>query len=276
MNNLIVKSLYSLKKINIPNPELDIRILLKHASSTKKDIILSNVDFNKVNIEYFKILIKKRLDNQPISKIINKKYFWKDDFFVNNDVLDPRPATETIVEEVINKINNKDKFLKILDIGTGSGCLAISLAREFKNSKILAIDICKKAIDVAKQNVLSKNLDSQIEIKLLDLRKINEKFDIIVSNPPYLKNNEYDELQIEIKKFEPKLALLGGRDGLNFYRLFANQIENLMNKKAIFVCEIGHNQLKSCRSIFSNTKLKLNKVTKDIQNIDRTLTFFKE
>ena len=151
MNDFISESLLKLKKKKFSNPELDLRILLTEASVKKNDVILSNININEINIKYFNKLILKRLNNEPISKIINKKNFWKSEFFVNNNVLDPRPETEFIIEQALENIKDKNKSIKILDIGTGSGCLAISLAKEFPKSEIIAIDISKEAIEVAKK-----------------------------------------------------------------------------------------------------------------------------
>tara|TARA_Y100000591_G_C21749507_1_gene653915 strand:+ start:141 stop:971 length:831 start_codon:yes stop_codon:yes gene_type:complete len=275
MNDLLNKSILKLKNKNIPNPELDLKLLLQEASFSKKEIILSNLKIEDINLKYFDTLISKRLNRKPISKIIKKKYFWKSAFYVNSYVLDPRPETELIIEEVLYNIKDKNQKLKILDIGTGSGCIAISLASEFKNSKITAIDISKNAIAVAKKNVKLHNLTNQITIKRLRLGNLTQKFDIIISNPPYINQKEYKKLQPEVKKFEPRVALFGGKDGLKFYRLFAKEIEKIMKKKSIFICEIGHNQLSSCKKIFNNSNLSLKKISKDINNIDRTLTFFK-
>ena len=275
MNNIIYSSLLKLKEKDIPNPELDLRILLKEASYKKKDIILSNLNIENIDLNYFNSLILKRLNREPVSKIVKNKYFWKNQFYVNSDVLDPRPETELIIEEVLNNIDDINKKLKILDIGTGSGCLAITLAKELRNSQITAIDISKKAIDVAKKNIELHNVESQIKLKLKKIEMINSKYDIIVSNPPYIKEIEYMNLQTEIKNFEPKVALLGGKDGLRFYRLFSKIIAKIMKKNSLFICEIGNDQLNSCKKIFSNSNLILKKITKDINKIDRTLTFLK-
>jgi len=275
VHNLIDKSLKKLKQKNITTPELDLRILLKYSSFNNKDIFLNTFNPHDINIEIFNSLLSKRLKKEPISKIINRKYFWKNEFFVNNYVLDPRPETELIIEEVKNCFKNTDQSLDILDIGTGSGCLAISLAREFKNSKITAIDVSNNALEVAKKNVLDNNCENNIELKLEDYNNIYSKYDLIVSNPPYISDYDYENLDEEVKNFEPKLALQGGKDGLNFYRNFANIHDRIMKNKSIFICEIGYNQLNSCIKIFKNSNLMLKKVTKDLQNIDRTLTFFK-
>lgn len=275
MIDLINSSLLALKKKNIPNPELDLRILLRSASFSKKEIILSNFDIKDLNVNHFQEILKKRLQFKPISKIINTKSFWKDDFYVNSDVLDPRPETELIIEEVLNNFKVKEEKLKILDIGTGSGCLAISLAKEFINSEITAIDVSQKALFVAKKNINKYNLSERINLKLSDIKNLNEKFDIIVSNPPYLSNKEYKNLKKEVKKYEPSIALLGGKDGLKFYRKLAKEVVSLMKINSIFICEIGFNQLIACQNIFKNKNLVLKKISKDIQKIDRTLTFLK-
>ena len=275
MNNLVYLSLEKLRDKKIYNPELDLRILLNHSSKIKKQIFLNNLNINDIDIDYFNSLLQKRLNYEPISKIIKKKNFWKYDFFVNSNVLDPRPETELIIEEVLRNIKDRKKQYKILDIGTGSGCLAICLAKELTNSKITAIDISKRAINVAKKNIKLKKLEHQIDLKLIDINKIKDKYDIIVSNPPYLTECEYEKAQEEIKNFEPKVALVGGADGLQIYRILSKKIDYIMNNNFFFGCEIGKGQLDSIKDIFQNTNLVLKKISKDLNKIDRTLTFFK-
>ena len=275
MIDLINQSLLKLKKNKFTNAELDLKILLEKASYESKEIILSNFDIKNINIDYFKILLNKRLKNEPIAKIIGKKFFWKNEFFVNKYVLDPRPETEIIIEEVLKNIKNNNDEISILDIGTGSGCIAISLALEIPNSRITAIDISSEALKVAKKNIDKYNLNNQIDLKLIDFRDVKKKFDFVVSNPPYIKETEYEDLQLEIKNYEPKVALVAGIDGMKFYKIYASVIEKLMNKNSLFICEIGDKQLNSCIKIFAKSNLKLKKITKDIQKIDRTLTFFK-
>ena len=275
MNNLVYLSLQKLRDKKIYNPELDLRILLNHSSKIKKQIFLNNLNINDIDIDYFNSLLQKRLNYEPISKIIKKKNFWKYDFFVNSNVLDPRPETELIIEEVLSNIKDRKKQYKILDIGTGSGCLAICLAKELTNSKITAIDISKTAINVAKKNIKLKKLEHQIDLRLIDINKIKDKYDIIVSNPPYLTECEYEKAQEEIKNFEPKVALVGGLDGLQIYRILSKKIDYIMTNNSYFVCEIGKGQLDSIKDIFQNTNLILKKISKDLNKIDRTLTFFK-
>lgn len=276
MNDLIKQSLIKLKQKKIRNPELDLRILLKYSSKKNKEIFLSSLNFDDINISKFKKLLKKRIDRQSIAKITKKKSFWKHEFYINNFVLDPRPETELIIEEVISIYKNKNLKLKILDIGTGSGCIAISLAKEFKNSKITAIDISQKALDVAKKNIKIHNCNKQINLKLIDFKNVKSKFDLIVTNPPYLSNSQFNKSDPEIKNFEPKIALVGGSDGFKFYKEFAKNIKELMSENSYFLCEIGLNQKTKCISIFENSGLILKNVIKDLQGIERILSFSKD
>ena len=274
MNNFIISNLKKLKKKRIKNPEIDLRILLNNSKCSKNEIILSNFNIDQININKFNSLLNRRLTNEPISKILNNKSFWKDDFYVNQFVLDPRPETETIIEECLNIIKTKES-LKILDIGTGSGAIAISLAREFINSQITAIDISDKAIEVAKKNIIDKKLQEQIELKKINIDSINNKFDLVISNPPYLSKKDYENISFEIKNFEPKVALDGGEDGLNFYREFARKIPNMMNKNAYLIIEIGEKQFIDCKEIFSSSGLEFVKKTQDLQKKDRIMVFSK-
>ncbi len=275
MNNLIENSLKKLKDIKVENPEQELRILLNHSSINKKIISLNKINPDEINLNLFNNLFLERLKRKPLSKIINRKYFWKSEFYVNTFVLDPRPETELIIEEALRIFKDKTKPLKILDIGTGSGCIAISLAKEFKNSKITAIDISSNALKVAKKNVILNNCQDQIHLQLIEFDKIKKKFDLIVSNPPYLTRSEYLNCEEEITRYEPKLALIGGKDGFLFYKKFADKIKLNMKKNSYFICEIGYTQLSKCKKIFDNSNLILKKISKDLQNIDRTLTFFK-
>jgi len=275
MNDFIISSLEKLKNKNIPNAEIDLRVLLNYSKYSKNEIILSNFDLDQINIDLFKKILDRRLSKEPISKIINKKNFWKDEFYVNESVLDPRPETEGIVEESIKLIKNKNSNIKILDIGTGSGALAISLAREFINASIMAIDISEEAIKVANLNIKNKKLNNQIQLRKITLDNINEKFDLIVSNPPYLTKKELENTSYEIKNYEPLIALDGGDDGLNFYRDFSKKINKIMNANSYLLLEIGEGQLVHCLDIFSLSGLIFHKKAQDLQKKDRILIYSK-
>ncbi len=275
MNDFIISSLNKLKEKKIPNPEIDLRVLLNYSNYSSNEIVLSNFDINQINVQLFNDLLNRRLEHEPISKIINRKNFWKDEFYVNKFVLDPRPETEAIIEESLKiKKDNKLSY-NILDIGTGSGAVAISLAREFINANILAIDISDKAIEVANKNIINKKLVKQIQTRNISIDFLNKKFDLIVSNPPYLSKKDFENISKEIRYFEPAIALDGGEDGLDFYRNFADKIPKLMKSKAHLILEIGENQFNDCLEIFTNSTLNFEKKTKDLQKKDRIMVFSK-
>ncbi len=275
MSDFISANLKKLKDNKIPNPEIDLRILLNYSRCCENEIIFSNFKREQIDIKKFNSLLKRRILREPISKIINRKSFWKDEFYVNKFVLDPRPETEGIIEESIKIFNDKKAHFKILDIGTGSGAIAISLAREFENAEIVAIDISEDAIKVANNNIITKNLDERIQLKKTSFENIKDNFDLIVSNPPYLTQNEIKNISDEIRNFEPLLALYGGDDGLDFYQAFSKQINKNLKKGGYLILEIGESQLSDCREIFRDSGLKFIKKEQDLQKKDRIMIFSK-
>lgn len=272
MNNFLLDQLNELKKKKIKFPELELRILLNKTSIKKKEIIFSNFHINDINLSAFNNALKRRINSEPLSKIFNEKNFWKDNFYVTKDVLDPRPETELILEKVLEFFPKKTKKFKILDMCTGSGCLAISLSKEYKNSKIIATDISSKAIAIAKQNS-EKILSKQNNVKFIkcDLIEKEQIYDIIVSNPPYLSEIEYENISQEIKLFEPKIALNGGKDGLDFYRKIAKFLNILLGPKSLAFIEIGSNQANEVINIFKKEKIENFKIIKDIQLFNRLI-----
>ena len=275
ISNFILDHIQILKLHEFSYPEIELRALLNNCSNSKKEIILSNFNLNQIDQLLFDSSFKRRLNNEPIAKIFQKKNFWKYNFFVNNDVLDPRPETELIIEEVIKKYKNKNKYLEVADLGTGSGCLAISIAKEFKNSNILATDISYLAIDVAKFNAKKFNVENRIKFECSNWIKDIKIFDIIISNPPYLSTHEYSEVSKDIKLYEPKIALIGGTDGLDCYRQIATKLKKITDNNSLCFFEIGINQKKECISIFKEFGVKCLEIIKDYQNIERILVFKK-
>jgi len=275
MNDLISLSLKKLRLNNIKSPNLDLRIILNHCSISKKEIFFRNFDKSDIDIKKFNKILNRRLKNEPISKILKKKSFWKYDFYVNKNVIDPRPETEIIIEEVLKIFKNKKKKFDILDIGTGSGCLSVCLAKEYKNSRITAIDISKKALKVASKNFKIHNCNNQIIKKNCTIESLNQRFDLIVSNPPYLSKNDYELTSIDIKKYEPKTAFYGGEDGLYFYKKFSNFLPKIMNLNSFLILEIGEKQAYKCMKLFDKSKLKFQTKVHDLQGKDRILIFSK-
>ena len=270
MNKFIENHLDKLKKCSL-NPELDLRILLNKSSIKDKEIILSNFNYHDINLKIFKHYFKRRIKSEPISKIFNLKSFWKYDFYVNSKVLDPRPETELITEKVLDLFPNKNQKLNILDMCTGSGCIAISLAREYLNSKIYATDLSLDAINVAKFNAERLNCLDQIKFVNCDLLDHYDKYDIIASNPPYLSETEYTKTSKEIRLYEPKIAFTSSQNGYNFYYRISKILPRIMHKKSLVFLEIGSSQAKKTRDIFKLSNIHLVKKIKDIQSFDRLL-----
>ncbi|MDY6407133.1 MAG: peptide chain release factor N(5)-glutamine methyltransferase [Pseudomonadota bacterium] len=221
--------------------------------------------------------IHRRLNHEPVSKIIGQKGFWKSEFVTSKDVLDPRPDSETIIESVLKCFPDKGKPYRILDIGVGSGCLLFSLLDEYPHATGVGIDISKRALDVAKKN----QNDRQATLLQKDFYNMHfsddlGKFDIIISNPPYIPTNDIQNLSPEVRLFDPMMALDGGRDGLNAYRALAKGIHPLLNKKAMIFLEIGQGQKQGVTDIFMKSGFTLDKSIPDFGGIIRILIFHQE
>ena len=275
MNNFIESHLITLKKNKFLNPEIELRTLLNFSSVKNKNIFFCNFEINQINLNKFKSFFERRIYCEPLSKIVNNKEFWSYNFFVNNKVLDPRPETEFLIETVKKYFLNYDSCLKICDLGTGSGCLAIVLAKIYKNSKITATDISSEAIKVAKINSKKHNVTNQI--KLINCNWVSqiEEFDLIISNPPYLSHNEYINCHDGIKFFEPKKALKAGSDGLSAYKEIALIASKMMNISSFLFLEIGKNKKDRVLSIFKNYDIRNVEIIRDYQSIDRVLVLRK-
>lgn len=275
MNSFIKNHLEILHINNFINPDIELRALLNKASLSKKEIIFSNFDESQINLDLFQSIFERRLKKEPLAKIFKEKYFWKYSFNVNINVIDPRPETEILIETVEKYFQNKKQKLKIIDLGTGSGCLAISIAKEYKNSMVVASDISNLALDVAKSNSKKYNLDNQIKFRCCDWVDTLDIFDVIVSNPPYLSDHEYKNTGKEIKNYEPKIALKGGKDGLSCYRRLAYKIPKITHHNSLCFLEIGHKQRNECIKIFEEFGMYCIDIIADYQNYDRVLVLKK-
>ena len=262
-----------LKRNKVLTPQLDSEILLsKLINKDKKYIILNPKKFlNFKKLKKFDDLIKRRAKGEPIAYLTNKKEFWNDEFFVNNDVLIPRPDTEIIIEQVL-KIYSKKSKAQILDIGTGSGCILLSIIKERPNFYGTGIDISKKSINVSKFNTKQLNLTNRVKFFHSSIDNfIIGKYDLIVSNPPYIELLNMKYLDKDIVNFEPKLALNGGCDGFSNIRKVINKASILIKRKGKFILEIGFNQRKKVKSLLENNGYYINKVIKDYGKNDRCI-----
>ena len=266
-----------LEQEGILTSKLDVKILLSFLLDidSKELIMYFNQHIDRKFINNFEQLLKRRLNREPIANIVNKKSFWSYDFFVNENVLTPRSDSEILVEAVLSNYNNMNENLNILDLGTGSGCLILSLLKIYKNATGLAIDISDKALQVAKQNAKNLKVENIQFLKNNWNDNIEERFDIIISNPPYIPTKEIKELEPEVNKFNPLLALDGGEDGLNCYRYLAKSLDKNLKKNTKIFLEIGKNQEKDIEKIFNENGYKLLKIYKDLAEINRILCFKK-
>lgn len=225
-------------------------------------------EFSKDELEKINSAIEKRLKHVPLGYIFGKTEFYGLDFIVDENVLIPRIDTEILVEKLIDEINSRNENVDVLDIGTGSGAIAVTIAKETK-ARVAAVDVSPKALEIAKQNAKINQVD--IEFILSDLfENVKRKFDIIVSNPPYIESDEINLLSPEVKDFEPILALDGGKTGLEFYEKIINSAPKFLKSNGKLFFEIGYNQGESVPSLM-NGKFKNIKVIKDYSNNDRVV-----
>ena len=273
IDNILDQGVTTLKKHNILNPRLDSEILLsKSINKDKKYIILNSKEvLNTKQLDSFNKLVNRRKNGEPIAYLTNKKEFWKDEFYVNKDVLIPRPDTELIIEQVL-KTYSKQSQLQVIDIGVGSGCILLSIIKERPNFYGTGIDISKKSIKVSKINAKLLNLTNRVKFIHSSVDNFNiGKYDLIVSNPPYIKLVSLKYLEKDVINFEPKLALSGGFDGLSKIRKVISKASTLIKKNGKFVLEIGFNQKNKVKKILKKEGFYINKAIKDYGNNDRCI-----
>ena len=262
-----------LKSNNIPSPNLDSEILMCESIKKEKKYIILNPKktLNNKQLDIFNNLIDRRKKGEPIAYLINKKEFWKYEFYVNNDVLIPRPDTELIIEQVM-KTYSIHSEAQVLDIGTGSGCILLSILKERTNFYGTGIDISKKSIDISKFNAKKLKLMNRVKFYNSDVDNFKiGKYDLIVSNPPYIKLFNLKYLEKDIVNFEPKLALSGGLDGFSKIKKVISKANNLIKKNGKFILEIGFNQKKIVKEILKQKGFYVNKIQKDYGNNDRCI-----
>jgi len=256
-----------LKEKNISTHILDSELLLSKSLKKPREEILINLKENlneKVLVDFNNYLIR-RSKKEPIAYLLGEKEFWSRKFFVNKDTLIPRPETELLVDKLVSLF--KKKRMTILDIGTGTGCIIISLLIELKNSTGMAIDISKEAITVAKKNSNKFNLSDRIKFLHKSFKEFyGKKFDLIVSNPPYIKRKDIKNLSDDIKKFEPKMALDGGKDGLDLIKKIIYKSKKILKINGTLALEIGNEQINKVSKILIDNKLRISCVIKDYRN----------
>ena len=258
---------------SIPNSQLDSEILMaKSINKNRKYILLnSNININQMNLNYFFKLIDKRSTGNPVAYLTNKKFFWNSEFFISNDVLIPRPDTELLVENILRLTRQKNK-IKILDIGVGSGCILLSILKERKNFYGTGIDISKKCLNISRINADNLKVGSRLKLYKSNVDKFNfGKYDLIVSNPPYINKCKLKYLDKDVVHFEPRIALDGGLDGISEIRKVIKKSSELIKKNGKFILEIGHDQKNKVVNLLKNEGFYINSIQKDLAKNDRCI-----
>ena len=262
-----------LKKKNITNFFLDSEILMGKVLEKEREFIILNQNLEVRDNDYLNYisLIQKRSANIPLAYLIKRKDFWKNDFYVDNRVLIPRPDTEIIIEEVLKIIKIK-KINNILEIGVGSGCIILSILDEIDNLRGVGIDVSLRALEVCKINSRRLNLYNRLKLYKSDIDKfIVGKYDIIISNPPYLSYYEVHQLNKDVRYFEPSIALNGGTDGYSVIKKVIKKASKLLKRKGKLFLEIGHKQKKGTIKLLTSNGFYINKILKDLGNRDRCI-----
>ena len=267
----INKANLNLKKKNIKSANIDSEILMSNVIKKDRNYILMNLNktLSKKNLENFNQLVKQREKGKPIAYLTGKKDFWKYEFEVSQDTLIPRPDSELIVEYILKYTKNRSK-LNILDIGVGSGCLLLSVLKERNNFYGVGIDINQKCINICKKNTLNLNISNRTKFFKSDIDKFNcGKYDLIVSNPPYINKLDLQYLEKDVIDFEPKIALNGGLDGISVIRKVINKSSELIKKNGKFFLEIAFDQKTKVISLLKDRGFYINKILKDYSKNDR-------
>ena len=267
-----------LKKEGIKSYKLDSEILMSHVTQKSRvDIILNlNTNLSNKDIILFENLIKQRSKRKPIAYLIGKKEFWKYEFNITKDVLIPRPDTEIIIDQTLKLTKNKSG-LKILDIGIGSGCILLSILKERKNFYGTGIDICKKTLNICKVNLNKLDLFNRVKLFKSDIDNFNHgKYDLIISNPPYIKKFDLKCLERDVYDYEPKLALNGGLDGLKYTKKLIVNSSKFIKKNGILVLEISFDQTEKVKKILRENGYYIKDVVRDLAKNYRCIISIKK
>lgn len=261
-----------LKEGKIANPSLDSTLLLGKATNlTKLDIILNpEKAISEDEVTLFFHYIARRLTHEPISHILGEREFWSLPFYVSQETLDPRSDSETLIEAILEHYKDHAHPLRILDLGTGTGCLLISLLIEYPNALGIGVELSSKALEITQKNIIRHHLENRAFLLQSNwAASIQGSFDIIISNPPYVEEDA--ELPIEVSQFDPSLALFAGKDGLDAYRLIAPSLKPLLKKNGIAVLELGIYQCESVKEILKKEGFSLCYTRNDLNGIERAI-----
>jgi release factor glutamine methyltransferase len=279
VRELMRSAIDHLQKQGFENARLNVELLLAHALDIKRIQIYLNFDkpVSPEDVKRFRLLYERRLKREPVQYIIGNANFMGLNFNVDPRVLIPRPETETLIEQVIMMYQNypAGSEIRILDIGTGSGNISVALAKFIRNARITAVDSSFEALVVAQKNACVHAIESKINFKCMDIfeeaDELPGNYDLIISNPPYISKDEWEQLQAEVKDFEPACALMDGKDGLEFYRKISGIIPVVLKPQGTVVLEIGFGQAEAVVGYMKDAGLRQIIVTKDLQGIPRVV-----
>jgi release factor glutamine methyltransferase len=272
------ESAQRLRKVGVKTPLLDARLLLQHVLDiTYEELLISaKRELTELEIAKYEELLLLRLKRKPVSKILGQKEFWGLNFKVTEDTLDPRPDSETMILAVKKAFEDKDKELRILDLGTGSGCLLLTLLNEYPNATGIGADTSLKALSVATENSETLGFAKRADFIKSDwLKNVKGRFDIIVCNPPYIKKEALDYLPAEVRLYDPKQALDGGKDGMIVYRKLTPQLADYLTINGRCYYEIGKWQEHLVSDIINDSDYKIYNSYKDLAGVPRVIEFSK-
>lgn len=268
-----------LEKSNIENPLFEAKSLFTNLLGKEEVYLITNLEDEilESELEKYKSAIKKRCEHMPFAYIVGFKEFMGLKYMVDENTLIPRPETEGIIEYILN-MYNMNSSLKILEIGVGSGCISVTLAKYLKNAKIIGVDINELAIKKAEENALYHNVGDRVNFIKSDIYENihDSNFDIIVSNPPYIASDIIETLEEDVKKYEPVIALDGGKDGMDFYKQIVINSKQYIKKGGEIIFEIGYDQGKKVKDLLQANEYKNVKVIKDLSWLDRIVVGEKE
>ena len=250
LEEVVKQASNQLKKVNINSYQLDAELILSDIMGVSRESLITNdkISISQIIINKYNRAIKRRINGEPVAYILGKKEFWSNDFFVNQKTLIPRPETELLIYKVIDYFKNKR--INILDVGTGSGCILLSIIKELNGSRGTGIDISAQAVKIARVNCKKMNLIHRVKFKVSNINKFNlEKYDLVVSNPPYIPVRKIRHLSKDIVNYEPLSALNGGQDGLDIIKRVIYKSAYLLKMNGLIALEIGDNQYKKVSRI---------------------------
>ena len=271
INSVLFNAKKYLINNSINSANIDSEILLSSVLKKSKNHLLlnSSIKIDEDKIDTFNKLVERRKKREPIAYILKQKDFWKSTFYVDRNVLIPRPDTEILIEEILYNYSKNQK-LSVLDIGTGSGCIIISILKDRPNFKGTAIDVCKNALNVAKYNAKIHQLENRIKFYKSSVDNFfKDKYDLVISNPPYINKFDLKYLERDVIGFEPSLALEGGIDGFTVLKKVIKKSSRLLKIGGKLVLEIGFDQKLKVIKLLRKEKYFVNKIAKDYGNRDR-------